>query len=294
MEDQPSENLIEYIKNVKNIENTDYITKEFLDLMKKHKCDLCNKNRIDCSFNPWCPNRMYLSIMIDLDLKKDYLPDFCYSQHLWNLTNYLTGKVYNIDPIDVKLFLEDFMQVLEINLKVEPPMYNKICNEIVKKMGKLKGKVNQAPRTETNRDYFLFIVDGILYHIDLKRLIVTVNLQNKVVQSEQELADIINLYGQHFNYKVEISEELMGWWYLKISIPVKKIKNVNIVQEYSEKLQELSEYIHYYLSNNIVNFVIDIKTPLNKNWRNLKFSIAKITKIFEVVTDFTKNIAKSL
>lgn len=292
MADDPSENLIDYIKNSHNIENADYVTQEFLDLMKKNKCDLCNKNRIDCSFNPWCPNRMYLSIMIDLDLKKDYLPDFCYSQHLWNLTNYLQGKVYNIEPIDIKLFLEDFIQILEINLNIEPSMYNKICNEIVKKMAKNKGKVNSIPRTEGNKDYFLFIADGVIYQIDLKRLIVTVNLQNKIVQTEQELVDIINLFGQYYGLKVEIIEELMGWWYLKIFIPVKKLKNLDILQEYSEKLQEFSEYVYYYLKDSIASFVIDIKTPLNKNWRNLKFSVSKLSSIFEIIVEFTKKIPK--
>jgi len=282
-----SENLIDYIKNVHNLENTDYVTREFLDLMKKHKCDLCNKNRIDCSFNPWCPNRMYLSIMIDLDLKKDYLPDFCYSQHLWNLNNYLTGKVYNIEPIDIKLFLEDFIQLLEINLKIEPTMYN----EIVKKMTKQKGKVNSIPRREKETDYFLLIADGILYHLDLNRLIVTVNLQNKVVQTEQELADIINLYGQYYNLKVEIIEELMGWWYLKISTPMKKLKNINILQEYSEKLQEFSEYAYSYLNDSMATFIIDIKTPLNKKWRDLKFSVSKIARVFETIIELTKKTA---
>lgn len=288
MAENPSENLTNYIKNSHNLENTDYVTREFLDLMKTHKCDLCNKNRIDCSFNPWCPNRMYLSIMIDLDVKGEDLPDFCYSQHLWNLNNYITGKVYNVEPIDAKLFLADFLQLLEINLRMEPSMYNKICNEIVKKMVKLKGKANYIPRTERNKGYFQFIADGIIYHIDLIRLIVTVNLQNKVVQTEEELADIINLYGQYYNLKVEINEELRGWWYLKISTPVKKLKNINILQEYNERLQEFSDYTYYYLNDSIASFIIDIKTPLNKNWKDLKFSVSKIAKIFEIILDLSK------
>lgn len=274
----------------KNIENLNFASKRFLELHRE-VCEICNKSRIDCSFNPHCENRMYLSMQIDLDFTKSELPDFCYSQHLWNLSNFLNGKTYSIEPIDVKLFLLDFGKLLEINLKVEPKAYNEICNEIIKKMTKLKGRVNSLSRIESPIPYFLFIADGILYSIDLTKEIVTVNALNKVIQAEQEFADIINLLGQFYNFKVEIGEEITGWWYLKIAIPAKKLKNINIIKELNEKLQEFLEYTQFFEKDNIINFIIDLKTPLNGNWKNRKFSIAKIKRIFEILYDLSKKIA---
>jgi hypothetical protein len=283
-------NFIDYMEKSKNSENTNFASKRFLEL-HRDVCEVCNKSRIDCSFNPHCENRMYLSMQIDLDYKKSELPDFCYSQHLWNLSNFLNGKTYSIEPIDVKLFLEDFMKILEINLKVEPKAYNDICNEIVKKMTKLKGRVNFTSRIEGTIPYFLFISDGIIYSIDLKKEIVTINVLNKVLQEEQEFADIINLLGQFYNFKVEIIEEIAGWWYLKIAVPAKKLKNINIIKEINEKLQEFLEYTQFFEKDNIINFIIDLKTPSNENWKNMKFSIAKIKRIFELLFDLSKKIA---
>ncbi|MFX1294553.1 MAG: hypothetical protein ACFFD2_06845 [Promethearchaeota archaeon] len=232
-----------------------------------------------------------MSIQIDLGIDKKDLPDFCYSLHVNNISNYLMNKIYSIEPVDVKVFLSKFIEILGTKINLGSDSYEDISNELMKRVGKFKGNIYSAYRNEDRISYFMFIADEVIYYIDFKRGIVTVNLQNKLITTEQELSDLINLYSQCYNIKVEIIEEMEGWWYLKASIQFKKLKSMNPIKESSEKFQEFSDYVYYSIDGNILNFVLDVKTPLNQNWKDKKLSAIKIKKIFEILNDLFKKIS---
>lgn len=278
------------MEKYEDLELLTFMSSEFLDMMRQ-KCEKCNKSRIECTFNPFCAERKLLSIQIVVGVDKKDLPDFCYSLHVENIAKYLTNKTYSIEPVDVKLFLPKFLEILEIKINLDPDSYEEICSEIVKKVSKYKGTIYSSYRNEDTITYFMFIADGVIYHIDFRRGIVTINLLNKVVTTEQELSDIIKLYSQHYNIKVEIIEEMEGWWYLKAFIPFKKLKNVNLLKDYKDKFQEFSDYVYYSVEGTIINYIIDVKTPLYQNWKETKFNVVKIKKIFELLNECFKKVS---
>lgn len=268
----------------------DYISQEFLGLMRQ-KCYNCNKSRVECAFQPHCENRKYINVMIEMKVNLNDIPAFCYSQQLRNIKDFLDGKAYLIEPIDYKVFLSDFINLLNIKMKLELKNYDKILNEIIKKISDLKGNVYKIQRKGEKINYFMLIAEGYIYYFDLKKAIVTINLHNKAIQTEDELKNIIDLYSQYYNIEIEIIEEMTGWWYIKAAIPSKKLKSDKIINDYKEKIQEFSEFVNFYSEDSLIYFLIDIKTPLNQKWKDNKLSVSKLSEIFKLLNELFKKIS---
>ncbi|MFX0011707.1 MAG: hypothetical protein ACFE9R_15445 [Candidatus Hermodarchaeota archaeon] len=287
-----SSEFTEFIEKFNELGSLEYISNEFLSLMRQ-KCFNCNRNRVECAFQPHCENRKYMNIMIHMKMNLNDIPSFCYSQQLRNLKDYLTGKAYLIEPIDYKVFLQDFLELLDIKFKSEQTKKNEtILDEIIKKIRILKGNVHIIDKKQGNQPYFMFIADGIIYYIDFQRDIVTINLNNKIIETEDELSDLIKLYSKFFNINTEIIEEMAGWWYLKVTIPSKQLKSENILNEYIEKIQKFSGYSNFFSENGTIKFFIDLKTPKNQKWDILKFKVSNLLSIFKLLGDLSKKIAE--
>lgn len=278
------------MKEFNEIENINYILQDFLDLLRE-KCNNCNKSRVECAFQPHCENRKYMNTQVHLKVDPNDLPAFCYSQQVRNINDYLNKKPFLIEPVDYKIFLSDFNELLKIKTRFDPKNFDKLGKEITRKISNLKGKTYNIQTKEDSKNYFMLIADGIIYFIDLKKEIVTVNLKNKALETEHELSDIINLYSQYYDIKIEIIEEMTGWWYLKASFPSKKVKSDDILKEYKEKIEKFSEYVHYYIDSDTIHFLIDIKTPLNNKWKDFKFSASKIHEIFKLLNEISKKVS---
>ncbi|MHA1378481.1 MAG: hypothetical protein ACTSRG_08875 [Candidatus Helarchaeota archaeon] len=278
-----------FLEKFNELGSLEYISNEFLSLMRQ-KCFNCNKNRVECAFQPHCENRKFLNIMIHIKMNLNDIPSFCYSQQLRNIKDFLNGKAYLIEPVDYKVFLQDFIEILDIKLKSKSVDYNFLKNEIIKNISILKGKVYSVDRKMKNSRYFMFLADSIIYQIDFEQEVVTINLNEKIVETEEELSEIINLYSQYFNIDVEIVEEMVGWWYLKIALPSKRLKSENILVEYKEKIQEISEFANFFPENGTIIFLIDLKTPKNLKWKNLKFKVSDLFNIFKLLNNLSKKI----
>ncbi|NVM05133.1 MAG: hypothetical protein HWN67_22625 [Candidatus Helarchaeota archaeon] len=285
-----SKEFNDYLEKFNELGSIDYISREFLGLMRQ-KCYNCNKSRVECAFQPHCENRKYMNIMIEMKVNLSDIPAFCYSQQLRNIQDFLDGKAHLIEPIDYKLFFSDFIKLLNIKLEIESKNYDKLFNEIITKINKLKGKIYKIQRKEDKINYFLLIADGIIYYFDLKKEIVTINLQNKAIETEYELKDVIELYSKYFNIEIEIIEEMTGWWYLKASIPSKKLKSDKIINDYKEKIQEFSEFVNFFHDDSLIYFLIDIKTPLNQNRKLYKLTVSKLGEIFKSLNELSKKVA---
>ncbi len=285
-----SKEFNEYLEKFNELGSIDYVSREFLGLMRQ-KCYNCNKSRVECAFQPHCENRKYMNVMIEMKVNLNDIPAFCYSQQLRNIKDFLDGKAHLIEPIDYKLFLSDFIELLSIKLKIESKNYEKLLNEITTKIKNMKGKIYKIHRKGEKFNYFMLIAGGIIYYIDLMKEVVTVNLQNKAIETENELKDIIKLYCQYFNIDVEIIEEMAGWWYLKTTFPSKKLKSDKIFYDYKEKIQEFSNFINFFQEDAIVYFLIDIKTPLSQNWKHSRLTVIKLGEIFKSLNELSKKIA---
>ncbi|MFX0140291.1 MAG: hypothetical protein ACFFDN_42010 [Candidatus Hodarchaeota archaeon] len=279
-----------YLEKFNELGSIDYISQEFLGLMRQ-KCYNCNKSRVECAFQPHCENRKYINVMIEMKVNLNDIPAFCYSQQLRNIKDFLDGKAYLIEPIDYKVFLSDFINLLNIKMKLELKNYDKILNEIIKKISDLKGNVYKIQRKGEKINYFMLIAEGYIYYFDLKKAIVTINLHNKAIQTEDELKNIIDLYSQYYNIEIEIIEEMTGWWYIKAAIPSKKLKSDKIINDYKEKIQEFSEFVNFYSEDSLIYFLIDIKTPLNQKWKDNKLSVSKLSEIFKLLNELFKKIS---
>ncbi|MHA1798664.1 MAG: hypothetical protein ACTSVY_09470 [Candidatus Helarchaeota archaeon] len=283
--------LTTYFKESKDSNSMDYIAREFLGLMKQ-KCEKCLRYRTECALNPHCKDRKYINILISLNVKPDDLPGFCYLQHKRSIENLLKGKPNLFEPIDAKLYLKDFLDIVGVK-KTLSKNIRRICHNLDILLPKLS-PIFESRYLEFDEIY-IFSFNDMLNLIDFKVEVVTMNIKFEYPQSEEELKCYIALYQKIFNLDVEIIEEMWGWWYLKITIPdiksiKKKINNfdVKLETEINNKLENLSDNFQYYEENNDLIYLIDLKTPKNQNWDKYKFNVHKLRRLFETLNQIEK------
>ncbi|NHI92713.1 MAG: hypothetical protein EAX96_09460 [Candidatus Lokiarchaeota archaeon] len=315
-----SKQLSGYFEKNKDSNSMDYIAKEFLNLMKQ-KCEKCLRYRTECALNPHCKDRRYVNILIDMEVKPDDLPSFCYLQHKRSIENILKGKPNLFDPIDAKLYLIDFLQIVGVKKTLSGNM-NRICSNLDQLLPKLAP--NFDSKLLEDKKLFIFTLNDSLNLVDFNSEIVTINLKFEYPKSEEELKAFILLYQKMYHLDIEIIEEMWGWWYLKVIFPdlnelkerienfeqkigfdstydfpdlkslkekFLKIKSLKekikiselIGTEISKKLENLCDHVQYYEEDNKFVYFIDVKTPKSQNWYNSKFSVNKLKKIFEIL-----------
>ena len=191
------------IQKFNELGSLDYISREYLSLMRQ-KCFNCNRNRVECAFQPHCENRKYMNIMVQMKSDLNDIPAFCYSQQIRNITDYLSGKAYLIEPVDYKIYLSDFIKILKLKPKSEQKKRDIFVKEIFEKISALKGKVFEPKKKQSIGNYLIFLISGVIYYIDFKKEVVTINLKNKVLETEEQINDLIDLYSQYYNVEIEI------------------------------------------------------------------------------------------
>ena len=309
-----------YFEKNKDSNSMDYIAREFLNLMKQ-KCEKCLRYRTECALNPHCKDRRYINILIDMGVKPDDLPSFCYLQHKRSIENILKSKPNLFDPTDAKLYLTDFLQILGVK-KTLSKNIKRICNNLDMLLPKFASNFESI--FLENKKLYIFSMNDSLNLIDFDSEIVTINLKHEYPKSEEELRSYILLYKKIFQLDIEIIEEMWGWWYIKVTFPnlntlkkrlkhfedkvgadntydfpdlksirdkFLKLKTIQekikifeeIETELHNKLESLSDHVQYYEEENDFIYLIDLKTPKNQNWNNYKFSVNKLSKIFEIL-----------
>ena len=321
-----SKSMTIYFEENRNSNSIEYIAREFLTLMKQ-KCEKCMRYRTECALNPHCKDRRYINILVDLNVKPDELPSFCYLQHVRSVKNFLKEKPNLFDPVDAKIYLKDFLKIIGVK-KALSKNVERISSNLDVILGKLAKRHFHSDYIES-RNYYVFSFNESINLIDFDREIVTINLKYESPSSEEELHSFIIHYQKMFDLEVEIIEEIWGWWNLKITFAnlnllkenlenfeeklekeikdgnaslkamKKKFKNLKqlkqkiknfdkeIITSVIEKLEGLCDKVQYHEDENELVYLIDIKTPKNQNWSKYKFNLHKIKKIFESISRIT-------
>ena len=199
-----SKQLTSYFEKNIDSNSMDYIAREFLNLMKQ-KCEKCLRYRTECALNPHCKDRRYINILIDMGVKPDDLPSFCYLQHKRSIENVLKDKPNLFDPVDAKLYLKDFLDIVGVK-KTLSMNIKRISDNLEVILSKLA--TNFESILLENEKVFIFSINDNLNLVDFNTEIVTLNIRNEYPKSEEELRSYILLYRKIYQLEIDIIEEI--------------------------------------------------------------------------------------
>ena len=72
-----------------DVTSDNQLAKELIELHEV-KCIACQEDRLSCAVRPRCMNRNFLNALIEIGVKPQDLPSFCYSQYLEQIRRFIS------------------------------------------------------------------------------------------------------------------------------------------------------------------------------------------------------------
>lgn len=291
--------LVELLEKGLSREDLSLISKEFLRIMEK-MCRECQANRMHCILMPKCGrNRPFLSMLIEMDVKKEDLPDFCYSQFLKEIRMAFKGTR---TLRDASAPLEDFLKTVFRNYrKIHDFLMSRNLKELSKIMSKEHVVKNKRVLTLEKNSRIYFAINGLNFRIDVNRKLVYFNPYDTPITSLKELEAFIELFSLEEDMSVEIEREIGGVLSLDIHFPVeveeKKFELrhdlINtIFEKYRDKIEPFFNHVHLYVSQDEVHILSDIEIGGIKKLERL--TPKGLIEAFKVLKDFRNNLHEKL
>ena len=280
-------------------EDLDLISKEFLEIMEK-VCKECQANRMHCILMPKCGrNRSFLSMLIEMGVKKGDLPEFCYSQFLKEIQMVFKGiKTLR----DASAPLEDFLKSIFKNYKkIFDLIMSRNTKDLVKALSKETIVKNRRIIALNKDDKIYFVIDGLNFYVDISRKLVRFNPYNTPITSVSELEAFIELFSSEADMDVELEREIGGILSLDVHFPVEieeeNFESLNdlinsIFEKHRDKIEPFFSHIHLHVSPSRVHIILDLEMSDIEELRHL--TSKKIADFFKVLKEFRNDISKRL
>ena len=290
--------LVELLEKGLSREDLDLISREFLEIMEK-VCRECQANRMHCILMPKCGrNRSFLSMLIEMGVKKGDLPEFCYFQFLKEIQMTFKGtKTLR----DASVPLEDFLKtVFKSHKKIFDLIMSRNIKDLIKILGKEAIVKNRKISALNKNNRIYFVIDGLNFYVDISRKLVHFNPYNTPITSINELEAFIELFSSEADMNVELEREIGGILNLDVHFPVKiegdfeSSSNLinNVFEKYRDKIEPFFNHIHLHVSPNRVHIILDLEMYDFEKLRPL--TPKDIADFFKVLKEFRNDISKHL
>ena len=258
--------LAELLEKGMSLENLYLISKEFLEIMEK-ECKTCQANRMHCILMPRCGyNRPFLSMLIEMNVEKKDLPTFCYSQFLKEVQMTFKGTK---ELRDASIPLKDFLKsAFRSYKKIHDLLVSGDLKEISKAIKKEPIIKDKKVLILRKNDLIYFIINGLIFYVDVKRELVRFNPYETPITSLNELEAFIELLAIEANMKVKTEREVGGILSIDLHFPVKieetKIDPVNetvnnIFEKYRNEIGKFFDHAYYYVSQDGIHIILDLE-----------------------------------
>ncbi|MHA2060339.1 MAG: hypothetical protein ACW976_06155 [Candidatus Ranarchaeia archaeon] len=255
-----SQALSQYIKETAPDEAREFIAEKQLSLMIEI-CEACCKDRIQCVMRPLCEDRKQLQILISIGAPESLYPQFCYTQYKNSIRRFWEKKSVIHQPLDAVISLKVFLELLIRKKEFHGTTLEKLKGDQIEvafneKMSQYAKEII-AHHAEKKT---LFSVDGVLYLIDFKKKMVTVNLTKKKISSAKDLDELLKLLSKTYNLKFLLDVKMKGWTYLKIPFQTKISSDPSVLKTKLKELDTEFEYLVESSSKGKTSVVVDLKT----------------------------------
>ena len=175
---------------------------ELIELHEK-KCTECQEDRLSCTVRPSCKNRNFLNALIEIGVKPQDLPSFCYSQHLEQIRRFILEKKGR-EMIDRRISIKDLLSTLSVNSI-------RHFTTKFKKVWKNFSSVHEG-------NIMLVIGDNLIFSFDFARGIVTLNPINDQINKFKVFDLYCQIFSSYFDQKSSVRDLTLNWWLLSIDV----------------------------------------------------------------------------
>ncbi len=291
--------LVELLEKGLSREDLSLISKEFLRIMEK-MCRECQANRMHCILMPKCGrNRPFLSMLIEMNVKKEDLPGFCYSQFLKEIQMAFKGTR---TLRDVSVPLEDFLKTVFRNYrKIHDSLMSHNLKELSKIVSKEPAVKNKRVLTLEKNGQIYFAINGLNFRIDVNRKLVYFNPYDTPITSLKDLEAFIELFSLEANMSVEIEREIGGILSLNIyflveveekSFELQQDLINTIFEKYRDKIESFFSHVHFYVSQDEVHVLSDLEIGGIEELERL--TPKELIEAFKVLKDFRNDLREKL
>jgi len=172
------------------------LAKELIELHEE-KCTACQEDRLSCTVRPRCKNRNFLNALIEIGVRPQDLPSFCYSQYLEQVRRYIL-EMKGRGMEDRRIPIRDLLSTLSVSSI-------RHFSTKFKKIWKKFSSVNED-------DIMLIAGDGLLFRFDFSRGIVTLNPINDQIGSFDLFRLYVELFSTFYGLKASVSDLTLNWW----------------------------------------------------------------------------------
>jgi hypothetical protein len=189
------------------------LAQELIELHEE-KCTACQEDRLSCTVRPRCNNRNFLNALIEIGVRPQDLPKFCYSQYLEQIRRYIIDKKgRGMD--DRRIPIRDLLSTLSVSsIRHFSTKFKKIWKQF---------------SSVTENDIMLIAGDGLLFRFDFSRGIVTLNPLNDQIDSYDVFRLYCELFSAYFGLKTSVSDVTLNWWLLTFYVKAKDPASIKTV-----------------------------------------------------------------
>lgn len=178
------------------------LAKELIELHEV-KCTACQEDRLSCAVRPRCMNRNFLNALIEIGVKPQDLPNFCYSQYLEQIRRFILEKKGR-GMKDRRIPIKDFLSTLKASsIRHFSTKFKKIWK-------------NYASVNEHN--VMLIVGDGLLFRFDFARGIVTLNPISDRIDNFDVFRLYCELFSTFYKLKTSVTDMTLNWWLLAFDV----------------------------------------------------------------------------
>ncbi|TFF97160.1 MAG: hypothetical protein EU547_05050 [Promethearchaeota archaeon] len=258
---------------------------EILNIIRK-KCNQCNSIPIECALQPHCGDRKLLRAQIDMGVPREMLPQFCYEQQIQTIVRFMNGQVNLIDPVDVKIFLNDFLRKIIKEKKNKFRNSDNLYSKLVVRLAEYGPDNFYSVRDSDEEGLIIFLLNDSIYVLDFEKQLAIINYHDSYPQSDEELKMILNLLTQRYTLDYKIKKRLLGWWLLSFTFPNEIKIDEKKINSLKNELRNFTGYVNFLETYNNYLLKVDIKTPKSMNWEKEKLPIKDLKGMFKIINQF--------
>jgi len=241
------------------------IMQEMLKLVET-KCAQCQSDRLTCSIKPDCENRNLLNMMIDIGMKHEHLPKYCYSQHMTEIKAFIDGHGMSVN--DKRIYIKDLFKLVKVRSMREFINFAKNKWDDYFMVRKAK--------------YLLISANDLLIEFNFIKGIAIVNPTNSVISTIDQFELYLESFKKIYAIDYVLSYPIRNWGILKFEIPHLIDRSI-----YFEKLGELFKYVEIQNSESKSYVIIEVFEDNDSHW-GINMPIRSLRTLFSLISDEIK------
>ena len=204
-------------------------------------CKNCQRDRMRCTIQPMCPDRVFLNILIALGARVSDLPTFCYQVHLRTLQSYLQSGAKREHPKEPRYPLRHFRRHIQFkkdDLDANFESFTEFLETTTKQ---------EVHAYKIDNTWYFGVGNGI-FIVDVRHGLVSLDPDGDIIRREALEPLLIFLTDLH-QVQGELLKDMQDTWYFRVTIP--KLPKEEFNEQIQPKLEELTTIWAFVRATNV-------------------------------------------